>query len=861
MSRSDDLFFGDLLRMFRKQRGLTQQQLAEHIGASREAVSFWERGDYKPNTITMLHELVGVLHLTEQEKRLLFEAHVGTAAILPLHNLPENNLYFTGREAQLQQLHHHLSAGKQVVVTQAISGLGGVGKTQLALAYAYRYREHYHDILWSAADTRETLVASYVQLATLLHLPEREEQDQQKVVEAVKRWLREHRCWLLILDNIEDLGLVRDFLPTARQGAVLLTTRLQVTEPLALSLPLECLPEDEGALLVLRRTKRLNLADSLDAATIEEQRIARDIVSLLGGLPLALDQAGAYILEVGCSLATYLTLYEQRHTKLLARRGNVPSEHPDSVLTTFSLAFERVERKNPKAVELLRLCAFLAPDAIPEALITNGAALLGEPLQSALEDVWTFNEIIEILQSLSLIQCHAESGTLSLHRLVQTVLKDMMSEDLQRDWITRCIRLLNQSFPTGSELNTEQRAWCKQLLPHVLLNATHHTMQEIALPDAASLYYNAATYLRDSAQYKQSENLYQHALHMQEQLLGPAHSDVAHTLYGLATLYSIQGKYTEVEPLLQRALSIFEQALEPAHPDIARPLYGLANLYRELGKYAEAEPLYQRTLSIFEQAFEPTHPHIARPLIGLAALCKEQGKYAEAEPLYQRALSIFEQALGPTHSLVAYPLNNLAELYREQGMLEQAEPLFQRALHIWEQALGPEHLLVAQALNNLAELYREQGQLEQVEPLSRRALSIREQLLEPEHPGIAYPLNNLAEFYCEQGQYEQAESLARRALTIREQALGPEHSDTATSLNTLAVIYLKQGKYMEAEPLFHHALSTREQVLGYEHPNLLAILENYADLLQRLHRYEDATRLEARARIIREKGGPQSPTS
>jgi tetratricopeptide (TPR) repeat protein/transcriptional regulator with XRE-family HTH domain len=846
----DELFFGDLLRTFRKQRGLTQQQLAQCIGASREAVSFWERGEYKPNTLAILHELGRVLRLSETEKRLLFEAHLGTAAILPLHNLPAPNQYFTGREAQLQQLHEQFVASQPLGSIQAISGLAGVGKTQLALTYAYRYREHYHDISWVSAETRETLVTSYVQLARLLRLPERQEQEQEKVVEAVKGWLREHKGWLLILDNVEELGLLHSFLPHPRQGAVLLTTRLQVTEPVAQSLPLECLSREEGAWLLLRRAKRLGLEEPLGAATKEEQRRAGDIAVLLGGLPLALDQAGAYVLETRCSLEEYLRLYESRRVELLGRRGRVPSEHPDSVVTTFGLVVERAERENSAAVDLLRLCAFLSPDAIPEALITNGAAQLGEMLQMVVEDAWAFNEAVETLQSLSLIQRHVESKRLSLHRLVQAVLKDAMSKEAREVWMMRCTRLLHQSFPAGSNLDAEQREWCEQLVPHVLLNADLSARQEMALPEAASLWHNAAAYLRDGGQYRQAESLFLRALRLREHLLGLTHPDVAHTLHGLAMLFFIQGKYTEAEPLYLRALDIFE-ALDPMHPDLARPLYGLGILYWQQGKFAEAEPLFQRSLSLFEQVLDPAHPDITRPLIGLAALYKLQGKYVESEPLYLRALHILEQTLGPQHSLVAYPLNNLAELYREQGQYDQAEMLFQRALHIWEQTQGPEHMLVAHALSNLAELYYEQGQYEQAEPLAQSALKIREQALKPEHPDIAYSLNILALLYYEQGQYEQADAFAQRALKIREQALEPGHPDTAISLNTLAMIYLKQGKHAEAEPLLRRALQIQERVLGATHPKLLALLEDYAHLLTHLHRDEEAAELEARAKIIR----------
>ncbi|MBO0790571.1 MAG: tetratricopeptide repeat protein [Ktedonobacteraceae bacterium] len=809
MDDSGDQFFSELLRMYRKRRKLTQQQLGERIGASREAVSFWERGDYKPNTITMLHELARVLRLEEDEKRLLFEAHVGTASILPLHNLPEPNAYFTERTQQLQLLHQQLSEYLQVVQTQAISGLGGVGKTQLALAYAYRYRAHYHDILWASAESRETLAGSYGQLAEVLRLPEREKKDQRAVTRAVIRWLREHRGWLLILDNLEELELVREFVPGTRQGAVLFTTRLQVTEPLAHALPLESLSEEEGVLFLLRRARRLKRADPVEAASDRERLLVRQIVMLLGGLPLALDQAGAYILETGSSLEEYLALYEQRHTALLAWRGRVPVEHPDSVGTTFALAFERVERQSPAAVELLRLCAFLAPDAIPEALIVEGAELLAEPLQSVAIDPLAFNEAIEILRSLSLVQRYVQSKTLSLHRLVQTVLRDTMSEEERQTWIKRSVRLLKRAFPAGSDVLVERWGWCEQLVPHVLLNAAQCEEEGVALPEAASLWHRTATYLQTRAQYEQAEPLYQHAVRLREQVLGPE------------------------------------------HPEVAKPLNGLAILYETQGRHVEAERLYQRALHIWEQASGPEHPELAYPLNGLAIVYIEQDRFAEAEPLLQRVLDMREQELGPEHPEVAYPLNNLAETYRRRNRFAEAEPLYQRALHIREQTLGSEHPETGYPIYNLAEIYREQGQYKQAESWYRRALRIWEQVLGIEHPLVAHPLNGLAQIYRKQERHAEAEPLALRALTIRERALGDEHPDTAESLSTLSTIYQEQGRYEEAEPLMRRALTIQERVLRAEHPKLLGLLECYADLLKKLGREEEAAGYEARARATR----------
>ncbi len=295
MEPADEIFFGELLARFRKRQGLTQQELAHRIAANRNTISFWERGLYKPETVTTLHELARVLNLDEEEKRLLFEAHTGTASILPLYHLPtQRNPYFTGRQEVLSLLHGKLKTGKQVALNQAISGLGGIGKTQVALEYTYRYREHYHDILWVCAETHETLLASYTEIARCLRLHERDASDQTKVVEAVKRWLREHKGWLMVLDNLEDLSLVSQLLPVERQGAVLLTTRRQVTEPVAQAIELDELSQEEGTLFLLKRTKRLGPHAVLEEAQASEVSVSRAITEQLGGLPLALDQAGAY---------------------------------------------------------------------------------------------------------------------------------------------------------------------------------------------------------------------------------------------------------------------------------------------------------------------------------------------------------------------------------------------------------------------------------------------------------------------------------------------------------------------------------------------------------------------------------------
>ena len=687
------------------------------------------------------------------------------------------NPFFTGRDQLLEHLHAQFSRTQSVTFPRAyaFSGLGGIGKTQAAIEYAYRYREEYTAVLWVRAASRETLVADFVSLARGLHLPEQDAQDQMQIVVAVRRWLEQHEDWLMILDNADELSLLADFLPTKGKGHLLLTTRTQATGRIARKLSVEALELSQGIRFLLHRAKLLDSDKSLDNVSGALRSQAQALVEELGGLPLALEQAGSYIEETGCSLSEYLPLYLRRRAALLKRQSAFSSDYTHTVASTWVLSFQQVEQQSPAAAEVLHLCTFLHPDAIPEVILIEGAAELGPVLQAVTSDPLEFNEAIQFLRRYSLIKRDPEAKLLNMHRLVQVVIKESLDEATKQLWAERAIRMVNAAFP-DPDFETWSR--CEHSLPHVWVCADLIKEYHIQFPEAARLLHQAGFYLRERGLYVQAEVLLQQALHIREQVCSPEHSDTAATLHQLALLYWLQGKFTQADPLYQRALTINEHILGPEHPSTAATLNDLALLYQYQGKYEQAEPLYRRALAINEQALGPEHSGITDSLNNLALLYFQQGKYEEAEPLYRRALAINEQALGPDHPETAPNLNNLARLYDSQGKYEQAEALYQRALSINEQALGPEHPSTISTLNNLALLSYHQGKYAQAESLCTHALALRERVLGPEHPRVAFGLHTLAQISAAQGQYEQAEALYQRALRIRERALGPEHPET-----------------------------------------------------------------------------------
>ncbi len=584
--------------------------------------------------------------------------------LAPVWNVPyPRNLRFTDREEILQQLHESFTRDTASSLKQplALVGLGGMGKTQIALEYAYRYREEYQVVLWVKADSPEVLTSELASFATLLKVPGKQKQDQQYALAAFKYWLEVQASWLLILDNIEDLKLAHEYLPATTRGHILLTTNSQVMYGVARRLDIDKMEPEDGALLLLRRVGLLDADVLLERASEQERIQATEITMLLGGHPLAIDQAGAYIEENGANLHRYPELYAKRRAHLLKTRGSIMADHPESVTTTLSLSFEKVEQASKAALELLSCLAFLHPDAIPDELLEQGASQLGAQLQAVVTDALEFEKAIGELRKYSLVRRNPDGATLTIHRLVQDVLKDDMDEPMQRQWAERVVRAVNQAFPTVEFANWDI---CQQYLPQAqncsLLVETWH----FAFPEAAQLLYKAGRYLDERGQYPEATALIRQSLTIREQTLGTEHHEVAESLNALTELYFKQGMYAEAEPLSNRALVIREKMLGPNHSDTAHSLSNLALLYQEQSRYTEAEPLNKRALAICEQVLGPNHPDTATNLNNLAGLYQVQGRYTEAEPLNKRALAIREQTFGSEHPTVVNTLSNYVRLLR-----------------------------------------------------------------------------------------------------------------------------------------------------------------------------------------------------
>jgi len=528
--------------------------------------------------------------------------------------------------------------------------------------------------------------------------------------------MRDHHHWLLVLDNLEPAAqeAVKNWLPPGLPGHLLATSRAPMWST---RLGLEPLPLELAKSFLLERTGQ---TDGEAASAVAEA---------LGCLPLALEQAAAYLEVSGRDPASYAELLRTRLVELM-EEGR-PEDYPRPVATTLRLSFERMEGERPMAAALLRLCSFLAPDDIPLDILVSGASQLPDELRDVLADDIELDRTIAALRRYSLIE--RQHDGLRVHRLVQAVVRESLGVDQRDTWLSVAVRLLRAGFPDEVEEHPELWPLCARLLAHAQV-AGHLAADQTVEPSALSWVLDrVGRYLEVRSEFRLARPLFERALAIREQVLGSDHPDTAESLNDLGNLLREQGELDAARPLSERALAIRERVLGPDHPQTAWSLQHMGMVLRGLGQLAAARPLYERALAIRERVLGPDHLDTAESLDNLALLLVDEGALATARPLYERALAIRRQLLGAEHPYTAFSLHNLGVLLQAEGELVSAGLLYERALAIRERSLGADNHFTARSMHRLATVLREQGELVRAKSLQERSLAILERVLGPGH--------------------------------------------------------------------------------------------------------------------------------
>jgi tetratricopeptide (TPR) repeat protein len=717
-----------------------------------------------------------------------------------INNLPYKSLgsLFKGRDNFLSKIHDTLGRAElhgfersatisAPATAVAIYGLGGSGKTRVAIEYALHYADEYTALLFVRADSRAGLQQNLAALSgdTALDLPQKDEPKIEAQMAAVLQWLQQHAAWLMIFDNAdteEAAHEVQDRLgELTLSGQVLVTSRLANWPSAIGSVSLESLTEADAAAFLLERTQDRRRKTSDDDAQ------ARAVGEDLGQLPLALEQAGAYIDKYRLTFADYLAEWQGQRDKVLTWFDERLMQYPMSVAVTWQTSFDSLSEP---ARRLLHILSWLAPDPIPESLLQAGGGPFAMENADQPKTLPDAREALADLDAHSLVTRADESPLFSVHRLVQDVTRGSELGNGGQPYLTAALRWLDAVFVSDP---SDVRTWpvLVPLAPHALAVARRADTVHIIEPTV--LLMNK-----------------------------------------LGTLYRTQAQYADAEPLMRRVVEIYKEACGPDHPNVAAGLDNLAVLLRDTNRLGEAEPLMRRALAIDEKVYGPNHPNVASSLNNLATVLYATNQLEEAEPVMRRALAIDEKAYGPDHLDVARDLNNLAELLRFTDRSVEAEPLLRRVLAIDEKVYGPDHPKVAIVLNNLALVLRATNRIAEAEPLMRRVLAIDEKSYGPEHPNVARDLNNLAVLLRNTSRLVEAEPLMWRALAIDEKSFGPDHPNVAIRLDNLALLMQDTDRLGDAEPLLRRVveiLAKFRRDTGREHEHFGAILDQYVTLL------------------------------
>jgi tetratricopeptide (TPR) repeat protein len=750
------------------------------------------------------------------------------------HNLPRRPArVFVGRDQALRQLADALAEGMGVAM-RAIHGLGGVGKSELALQHAAAHRDDYTLIWWITAEDGDQIQAGLAALAGRLCQEIALVGTTADAAEWAVGWLQSHDGWLLILDNVDEPGDVEELLGQLDGGHILITTRRDTGwEQIADPVRLDILKPGPATDLITLSTRRCDVGDREAAAAIAAE---------LGNLPLALGQAAAYITQIRVNPAAYLERLRDHPAEMYAVGSSAAQR---TIARVWDITLEAIRIRDPAAITLLHILACYAPDNIPRVIL-------------GCDDTSTLavDAGLGALASYSMITLTPD--TVSMHRLVQAVIltghpPDDPSSASGGSPLGMALGWLDRAIPADPEGNVAEWPLLRALVPHAESLAGRFPPGNEP-PTLGRVLNDLGLFLRSQGQYGQALRVSESALAITAGARGPDHPSTAVRLGNLAANFVELGRPGEALPLYQRALAITEAAFGPDHPSTALQLGNLAYTYGQLGRPREALPLHQRALAITEAAFGPVHPSTAFQLDNLARTYGRLGRHGEALPLFQRALAITESTLGLDHPDAAIRLNNLALAHADLGRCGEALPLFQRALAITEATLGPDHPNAAAALGNLAFAYTEMQRPDEALPLFQQALAITEATLGPDHPLLATRLDNLALNYLSLRRPQEALPVQRRALAITEAALGPDHTDTAIRLNNLGLTYGVMGRPEEALPLQERALAITEAALGPDHPTTALRLRNLAFTLVKLGRPGEALPLQQRALAITEAG-------
>ncbi|WTV72943.1 FxSxx-COOH system tetratricopeptide repeat protein [Streptomyces sp. NBC_00028] len=744
------------------------------------------------------------------------EALVPPAAIEAppgLDNLPALAHVFVGRAWELERLDAALASSGRAVV-QAVHGLGGIGKSTLAARWAATRPHGHAPIRWINADAPAALQQGLTDLAIALQPALAGALTAEALAERAVQWLATHTGWLIVLDNVNDPADIAGLLARAPGGRFLITSRLATAwNNTTAVVRLDVLGPDESLALFTRITTAHSPGRDLNGAA--------ELCDDLGHLPLAIEQAAAYLAQNPLTTPhAYRELLAQ-YPAAMYRHGAVTTPAERTIARIWNITLDRVTHLQPYAADLLRTLAWYAPDRIPTALLDP--CPVDPPAQNA---------ALGLLTAYSMITPDPATSTLAVHRLLQALARTPDPEDPHRAPTLiaharqRAIDYLGASLPSTHDAPSSWPTW-RTLLPHIDAFALH-TTPDTDTTATASVLNNIGLFLIIQGQPARAATSLQRALSHIARVLGEDHPDTLTCRNNLAGAYWRSGDPRRAIPLHEQTLTDRIRVLGADHPSTLASRLDLADAHRSAGDLRRAVSLYEQTLADMIRVLGEDHPSTLTSRNNLASAYESAGDLGRAIPLYEQTLADMIRVLGEDHPSTLTSRNNLASAYGSAGDLGRAIPLCEQNLADLVRVMGEDHPNTLASRSNLADAHRAAGDLERAIPLFEQIVTDRIRVLGEDHPSTLASRYALADAYKSAGDAQKAIPLLEQTLTDTVRVLGEDHPNTLASRNNLAYAYGSAGDLERAIPLFEQTLTDRTWVLGEDHPDTLISRNNLA---------------------------------
>lgn len=749
-------------------------------------------------------------------------------------NVPQRNKYFTGREDLLGDLRRRIAA-KEVtaLLPHALQGMGGVGKTQLAIEYAYRYRADYDVVWWISADQDALARSALAALAPRLGLTGVPLGRIEDAITAVRDALRRgdpFERWLLIFDNADQPETIRDLMPHG-PGHVLVTSRNHRWTDVADSLEINVFPRAESLAFLHRRVPHIT---DLDAGQLADE---------LGDLPLALEQAGALLAETAMSVDTYLDLLEQQTGKILGE--NPPTDYPVPVAAAWSLAVARVRDETPYAMDLLRRCAFFGPEPIPMELLNRGQYVLGPPLRDTLRDPVLMSRAIRALGRYALARIDNLHRTLQVHRIIQRVIRvDLTAEESSE--MRHEVHLLLAAADPGDPDDFDNWSTYADLLAHAGPSAVVESHE----PDVRRFVRNIARYLYVAGDYSTARSFAEGALERWAVAdLGEDHLDVLVMRRHLGTVLWALGDYQAAYELNRRTLDRMREVLGEDNEETLILINAHGADLRARGEFAAARQLDEGSVERHRQVFGDDHPRTFMATYNLALDYRIAGDYRRALQLqehnYHDRLDFYGR---DDHPQVLFSLDNLGRAQGQAGEYAAALDTANQAYREYQEVvrrgvLLKDHPWVLKQARSLSIARRTRGAVEDALELAEQVYESYQRAEGVDHPDTLAAAASLGNAQRLAGDLEQAATRIEDAVQRYRKVLGADHPYTHGTVLNLAIVRRQLGDAAGAKALLHEALASLKRSIGHDHDYTLSCATNLASALADLGETEKAREL------------------